>query len=508
MPGKKGTAHVNQDTSPEDVDMGKRMADRMDRSRTNKVKSNRFDFIALSTPSEKLNSQPDSDNDEVLSLSLFTSSVTVYPPTENSLRFRVGDCLISCNCPHRLNPQARECCRGPQVSPLGFILRSLAMEGEEHTLEQMTTAPVASAKKRFLQFDGLRALAVSTVLLSHFGLGSKLEWLTDALDWGSLGVRLFFVLSGFLITRILLSFRREVQGKQLTATQALKKFYIRRTLRIFPLFYAVLLVTSLLDVQKMRDVVLYHAFYLSNLSGVIFLSTDPLVFRDATSAHFWSLAVEEQFYLLWPAAVILIPSRKFLQKLLITAICLAPVWRASWFLLGNPLGPGDLLACLDTLGAGAALAVWHENVGDIRTRFRRYIRPLGTIGTWIFIACVALRVAHRWYRPYTILIDWGAATAMTRVVHRASLEHNDRLGRLLQLRPLAYIGKISYGIYVGHAFMSPLLTWCLTRLHLPLLTKDDLSRTVILTAMTLAFASASWFLFERHFVNLKDRLAP
>src|SRR5262249_40880734 len=144
------------------------------------------------------------------------------------------------------------------------------------------------------QLDGLRAVAVLAVVAHHTLPGP----LVDALNPGAAGVRLFFVLSGFLITGILLGCRESMA--QQGAGQALASFYARRFLRIFPLYYFALAVVLLAGVQEARDGAAWHLAYLSNVYGV----------RQGwlgSLAHFWSLAVEEQFYLVWPALVLSLP---------------------------------------------------------------------------------------------------------------------------------------------------------------------------------------------------------
>ena len=141
------------------------------------------------------------------------------------------------------------------------------------------------------------------------------------LPWGEWGVQLFFVLSGFLITGILLRCRgdEDAGGK----ISRMRQFYVRRFLRIFPLFYAVLFAAALLNIRPVRETLLWHVSYLSNLQMALAGGWSGPV------SHFWSLAVEEQFYLLWPCLILFLP-RKYLLWAILIAIATAPDLQNSW----------------------------------------------------------------------------------------------------------------------------------------------------------------------------------
>ncbi len=142
------------------------------------------------------------------------------------------------------------------------------------------------------QLDGLRAIAVMAVVFQHFAPSG---W-SKVIPWGGLGVTLFFVLSGYLITGILLKGREE--------PGMLRHFYIRRALRIFPVYYATLLIAALLAIPPVRETFWWHAFYLSN---VLFALKNS--YFGAVSP-FWSLAVEQHFYLIWPWVVLFVPRKR------------------------------------------------------------------------------------------------------------------------------------------------------------------------------------------------------
>lgn len=153
----------------------------------------------------------------------------------------------------------------------------------------------------------------------------------------------FFVLSGFLITRILL------QSKESGASRGLvlRDFYARRVLRIFPAYFCTLAVLWVLEVGDIDRTIGWHALYLSNVYLCVHKKLGSLW------AHFWTLSVEEQFYLLWPLVVVA-ASRKMLARIAVGAIVFAPLFRAA-MRTGFPQLESTMLmpSCVDALGAGS-----------------------------------------------------------------------------------------------------------------------------------------------------------
>lgn len=355
-------------------------------------------------------------------------------------------------------------------------------------------------EKRLVQLDGLRAIAIIGVLISHFPPTHGLEW-TKGLPFGVLGVRLFFVLSGFLITGILLDQKRSLLGGQQTSrNELLSSFYARRFLRIFPIYYLTIAVAYFLDVGHIRDVVGWHLAYLSNFEPAIFdgFPSEPKL-RDPTTGHFWSLAVEEQFYLIWPALAMFVPNEK-LKKILIFTIAAALVWRVTWILFVPKMASMALLGCVDTLGAGALLALAiHERQANLHGLLRRCAIWGAAI---VALCCTAFEFGAFW-RPSIVLIDTGAALLFPYVIWRASKNTQDVLGKLLQQGWLVYIGRISYGIYIYHAFMTPLKEWGLSQFSLAQIVPGSLEIPFVTTMMTVVVASLSWYLVEVPLGRLK-----
>src|ERR1700722_8826765 len=179
-----------------------------------------------------------------------------------------------------------------------------------------------ASRTHMKQLDGLRAFAIFFTMVTHFVV------VTDSpmgrlIPRGQLGVRPFFVISGFLITRILLRCRLEQDQ-----WRELRVFYCRRVLRIVPLYYVTLAVTALVNIRPVRQTLWWHVAYLSNFYHV--LRNVPL---ETVVTPYWSLSVEEQFYLIWPCFILFLP-RRYLLKAMIATVCLGPLSRIIGVTMG------------------------------------------------------------------------------------------------------------------------------------------------------------------------------
>jgi peptidoglycan/LPS O-acetylase OafA/YrhL len=345
----------------------------------------------------------------------------------------------------------------------------------------LITSSTDQTVKRFAQLDSLRALAVIFVMVFHF-----IPWVDRYAPLGSMGVRLFFVLSGFLITRILLASRG-----QLLST-AIAVFYARRFLRIFPLFYFALLAAALLNISVVRATLWWHLAYLSNV--YFYLQGH---WHGAVS-HFWSLAVEEQFYLVWPWLILCLP-RARVMWIIAAMIPLAPAVRL-WS--DHPMVSVLPISCLDSLGLGALLACGGEPSGSPA-------RLIVRAGIWLGVPLLACAMVLRYLRiggEYAeVAADFAVSLVAVWMVGKAVSGFRGVAGRIMEWPPLLYLGTISYGVYVYHAFMPYLLGRILggrvQSLHW-------LSRFAILAAATILTASVSWRLLERPILGMKRHFPP
>ena len=156
------------------------------------------------------------------------------------------------------------------------------------------------------QLDGIRAVAIFAVLMEHF-----LPWnfiTHETVHLGRLGVVLFFVLSGFLISRILLDERDKHNSINASSWSLIGNFYIRRILRIFPIYYLTIILFAVFNHAPVKDHLIWHLIYFSNFSSPFI---DHANYQS--TRHLWSLCVEEQFYLFWPFAMVFVQKRH-LQK--------------------------------------------------------------------------------------------------------------------------------------------------------------------------------------------------
>jgi peptidoglycan/LPS O-acetylase OafA/YrhL len=331
------------------------------------------------------------------------------------------------------------------------------------------------------QLDALRALAVGAVAYHH--------WIPTTyhfgIPFGSGGVQLFFVLSGFLISSILLRCR-----KYGDPWFALRGFYARRSLRICPLFYSVVIAAYLINLRPMRQTVFWHLSYLSNF--YFFLHHG----WHGSISHFWSLAVEEQFYLFWPTVVLFAPNQRLLQSFL--TLCVVGV--LSIVLLPS-LFPGELVAVLPTynfwaLGLGALLA--------LRNASSKMLRILLACSVWSLVLFVMLTtisncgVHFKWMEQLKYL---SMVAAFVWLIDRASHGFKGWIGSCLTLPILVYLGRISYGLYILHPFADVPVEICR---RLSGKSSFTLAQEVALkTCVTILGAIISWRLLEKPVNSLK-----
>jgi peptidoglycan/LPS O-acetylase OafA/YrhL len=330
-------------------------------------------------------------------------------------------------------------------------------------------------------------------MVSHFFPAYQYP-ITEWLALGATGVRLFFVLSGFLITGILLRGRDEIASGAARWGTLLGAFYARRFLRIFPLFYAVVLVLYVLDHGYMREALFWHLTYLMNFWRV----ANDIHYLN----HFWTLAVEEHFYLVWPLVVLGTP-RRMLAPVMIAFIIAAQVYRLTLWTQGAGYTHLNIItfANLDTLALGGLLALYMEEPARYPGRAARLAwggMLTGSVVTLMLAVAVATGFISDTER--TVVLSLALGLLFCGVI---ALGARDALpGARWWLTPLAYVGKISYGLYVLHPLVWQGLTYLETHARVPLPEVWWL-RMPLFFAAALAAAALAWHLYELPLNRLK-----
>jgi peptidoglycan/LPS O-acetylase OafA/YrhL len=343
------------------------------------------------------------------------------------------------------------------------------------------------------QLDGLRAFAVAAVVVQH-GMPS----LGKAFPFAHAGVRLFFVLSGYLITSLLLSLRdREGLGRG----RALGEFYTRRALRIWPLYFFVIAVGLALDAGPVREVLPWLLTHTVN-----FCLVAQGVWID-TWFHFWTLSVEEQFYLVWPLVVLFAP-RRWLAPATLLLILTGPAYRAvavdqGWKVV-TIFCPTP--ACFDTLGFGSLVAILGHHPGRRQVVDRALGRGALPAGV---LAVVLLRVLHgrgvEW--PQDVFFDVGLALVFGWLVRGAAVGFRGLPRLLLEAPPVVYVGKISYGIYVYHVLVPYFFASAMLLVYPEWFSGQDVRswlNIVIVGGSLVVLPVLSWHFLEKPINDLKD----
>lgn len=340
-------------------------------------------------------------------------------------------------------------------------------------------------KQKFEQLDALRFFAVLPVLTSHWGLfpiSKSLEFLLS-----SNGVNLFFAISGFLITLGLI----KSQEKEGSITTSLWKFYVRRFLRIFPIYYLMLLLLWFFNHKKVADGILWYISYTSNFYCIKIQDWGGM-------SHLWSLAIEEQFYIVWPL-VILFSSRKYLPLIIGSTIMTSLIFKSYWLYTDASFWTFYMnpIAVLDVLGLGALLAFLYHFHQEIL----KHLLHNKTVTTLVFIQLICIlcfRYFDKYISIYQVLNRFSFGLFFVWIIGRSIFGFTGLLGYILRLRPLTYIGKISYGVYLFHI----LIPGMLMGIKYP---TDSILRFAIYFIVTILICSASWYCFESRILKFKDK---
>ncbi len=374
--------------------------------------------------------------------------------------------------------------------------------------------------KKYVAIDYLRALAIIMVIIFHasgYAYGQSLINSTYVIAYFKLsilcasGVTLFFVISGFLITGILL----DTQNQKNT----LKKFYIRRALRIFPLYYVSIIIISVIlflifDDFKLNIQILSHLLYASNFLWIVMPEGYEIFSKNHTGfyEHFWSLAIEEQFYLIWPAIILFIQRKMQPTKfcaLIISLIIFSFSLRLYMIFAGNLNWEivYTFTPCrFDGLLLGAILAcVLHYNI-------EKFKHILDTARNYIlFVPLAMFYIALMMLQHTDIFIVNVVAFLPLEAIFFALLlwkliDKNTPITNKILSGFLLNTAKYSYCIYIIHIPIMQII-------KLYVISADTsfwINHGILLTAFPISYAiaSISYRYFERPLLKLKDKYAP
>ena len=334
---------------------------------------------------------------------------------------------------------------------------------------------MTAASQRREGLDSLRLLAILAVLFDHYVN-------PEGFKPGTLSVRFFLLISGFLITRTLINY---ISSNRSDNIQVIKSFYGRRALRIWPLYYAMLLIMLALGWISVKQLLLHSAF-LTNFAQAWLNDWDLPWYL----AHVWTLCVQEQYYLLWPMLFLTLGERRWM--FLLAIIAAAVFFRVGMWVAGRAEDVAVYtlpLASFDALAIGSLIALYREQLTG-------YIKhPLACIIAF-FIGCFAI---YQFVGGFIVAVILPTIWLIPLSILMLAVFEN-RLGRLgspLKWRPLVFFGRISLGIYLLHLPIAHALFQWSPPWLMALVSGESFTAFTVLTTATLVTATASWLLFEK-----------
>lgn len=351
----------------------------------------------------------------------------------------------------------------------------------------------AAPSARIPSLDGLRAVSILLVLFGHMtetwlsGTSHRLD-LGAAGDLSNLGVRVFFVISGYLITSLLIA------ETEKTGRIDLGKFYLRRTFRIFPAYYFYILVVA--AASTFTTLAVTARDILHTLTYTVNFQPE----RSWSMGHAWSLSVEEQFYLLWPVAVRFLGHLSSL-RLALAVVFLCPPIRILWAMaLPEYQGLiGEAFPTVaDTIATGCVMAGIRHRVGDaklwkrLEPVYRLARRP--AVLLLLPVLAVAIELNHQHARPYWLVGETVLNLSIALLIDRVIRSAKDLPGRILNWRPLVWVGTLSYSLYL---WQQPFLDRS---------RQEWSTSTPLNLALLLVAACFSFYLVEKPMLTLRQRV--
>ncbi len=363
-------------------------------------------------------------------------------------------------------------------------------------MEQTAQYKISSSNKAFYpEIESLRAIAVIMVLMAHF-LPSKGSYHIPYMYYG---VDLFFTISGFLITSILLN-NKYKQHK--ASKHIIKNFYIRRALRLFPIYYLFVIFFwasyNFGNLHMWKNE--YNIYFFTYFQNIYFYKIGAL---NNYFSHLWSLGVEEQFYIIWPFLIIFL-NRKTLPYILITIILSSIIVNSIFFHI--PVFRNLTYANLHTLGIGALFAYYHttNNQNALFTYIIKHRTLLSIISLIIFIIILKTSIGNIYIQ--TFLKELFLALTCLSFVLTSTYGWQNIFSKIMQFKPIMHIGKISYGIYLYH-YPIPFLLNVLSKKYLntSLTFNNSIISFLTYTCITFIIAHFSYKIIETPILKLKEK---
>lgn len=308
------------------------------------------------------------------------------------------------------------------------------------------------------------------------------------------GVNLFFVLSGFLITKLLLEARF---NSTLPSKTIIKNFYIKRSIRIFPIYFGTMLFLHLIQFQNYKEVAAWVFTYTTNI--YISLGLPYL----GSYNHLWSLAVEEQFYLIWPFIILFIPQR-FLLKGIYFILIASLLFKTMLFINKGVWSPGinaSTISCMDAFGLGALIAYWNMfDKGFIKCLICNKTSILSV--SLVFIIFLIYPTVPQFPYIGAIYSNFLFSVISFYLLLPATQDaYTGWFKKLIENKLIVHLGKISYGLYLYHFFMPDLYNYLISKGVFGEQNRE--MRFIICFILCLIIAELSWYIIEKPFNKLK-----
>ena len=344
--------------------------------------------------------------------------------------------------------------------------------------------------ERILQLDALRAFAIGIVLIHHFR--------DTRFFLSGFGATLFFVLSGFFATRTLLKLKKGIEMGRVQADHALKVFYFKRWMRLWPLYYLVLALTLLLNVENARASFLWNATFTSNIQVLVSGNW------NGRFSPLWSLSVLEQFYLFWPAFVLGCPKKLLLPSVL-GVVAMAPLYRVGCYLAHAPSLYWCVMpfASFDQLGCGALLALCVENAVS-KTTSNFILQIAGKLFAPLFLLVLFCKGCDVNLPFGSIYIGTIASVAFLWLTHKVANGVGGLAGQLMKNPLVCHVGKLSYSIFLLHDFTELLIPK--TAFMRPILESGH--KALLLIPLTILIAHFAWKWIEVPMLVFRKKIIP